>query len=95
MEFGKMNKLTIVIRFVLHTLHCSIMHLDVTTRKTTKKLENLNVGGVFMIKFLGKIPELKNITFRICAIFCEVAVPCLLMHIYAAFSGARKNTDQT
>ena len=39
------NNFNIVNRFVLHTLHCNITQLDNITRKTTKKIENLNVNA--------------------------------------------------
>ena len=38
MKFGVVNKWTIVIKFVLHTLQRNITHLAVITRKTNIKL---------------------------------------------------------
>ena len=45
MELGMVNKLTIVNRFVVHTLHRNITHLAVITHKTTGKRGNLWFGG--------------------------------------------------
>ena len=45
MKFGVVNKLTIVNRFVLHTLQRNITHLAVITRKTNLKLSILKGGG--------------------------------------------------
>ena len=44
MNFGVVNKSTIVNRFVLHTLQRSITHLAVITRKTKIKLGILKGG---------------------------------------------------
>ena len=41
MQFCLVNNLTIVNRFVLHTLHRNITRLDIITRKTTQKNESL------------------------------------------------------
>ena len=47
MKFGVVNKLklTILNRFVLHTLQRKITHLAVITRKTNIKLGTLKGGG--------------------------------------------------
>ena len=44
MKFGVVNKLTILNRFVLHTLQRNITHLAVITRKTNIKLGILKGG---------------------------------------------------
>ena len=45
MKFGMVNKLTIMNRFVLHTLQRNITHLAVITRKTNIKIDILKGGG--------------------------------------------------
>ena len=45
MKFGMVNKLTILNRFVLHTLQRNITRLAVITRKTRIKLGILKGGG--------------------------------------------------
>ena len=45
MKIGMMNKLTIMNRFVLHTLQRNDMHLVVITRKTNIKIDILKGGG--------------------------------------------------
>ena len=45
MQFGVVNKSTILNRFVLHTLQRNIAHLDVITRKTNIKLGILKGGN--------------------------------------------------
>ena len=45
MKIGMVNKLTIMNRFVLHTLQRNITHLAVITRKTNIKLGILKGGG--------------------------------------------------
>ena len=45
MKFGVVNKLTILKRFVLHTLQRNITHLAVITRKTKIKLGILKGGN--------------------------------------------------
>ena len=45
MKFGMVNKLTILNRFVLHTLLRNITRLAVITRKTRIKLGILKGGG--------------------------------------------------
>ena len=44
MKLGILNKLTVVISFVLHILHPHITHLAVNTRITTIKLEKRRGG---------------------------------------------------
>ena len=44
MKFGEVNKLTVLNRFVLHTLQRNIKHLAVITRKTNIKLGILKRG---------------------------------------------------
>ena len=45
MKIGMVNKLTIMNRFVLHTLQRNVTHLAVITRKTNIKLGILKGGG--------------------------------------------------
>ena len=45
MKIGMVNKLTIMNRFVLHTLQRNITHLAVITRKTNIKIDILKGGG--------------------------------------------------
>ena len=45
MKIGMANKLTIMNRFVLHTLQRNITHLAVITRKTNIKIDILKCGG--------------------------------------------------
>ena len=45
MIFGMVNKSRTVNRFVLHTLQRNITHLAIITRKTNKKLGNLEGGN--------------------------------------------------
>ena len=45
MKIGMVNKLTIMNRFVLHTLQRNITHLAVITRKTNIKIDILKCGG--------------------------------------------------
>ena len=44
MKFCVVNKSTILNRFVLHTLQCTITHLAVITRKTNKKTRYFERG---------------------------------------------------
>ena len=59
MKFDVVNKLTIVNRFVLHTLHRNVTHLAVITRKT-----NIKLGILFRLKGgnwkIAKICQEKN-----------------------------------
>ena len=45
MKIGMVNKLTIMNRFVLHTLQRNVTHLAVITRKTNIKIDILKGGG--------------------------------------------------
>ena len=45
MKSGMVNKLTIMNRFVLHTLQRNITHLAVITHKTNIKIDILKGGG--------------------------------------------------
>ena len=45
MKIGVVNKLTILNRFVHHTLQRKITHLAIITRKTNIKLGTLKGGG--------------------------------------------------
>ena len=45
MKIGMVNKLTIINRFVRHTLQRNIAHLAVITRKTSIKIDILKGGG--------------------------------------------------
>ena len=54
MKIGMVNKLTIINRFALHTLHRNITHLAVKTRKTNIKIDILKGGGES-----GKEPEIE------------------------------------
>ena len=45
MKFGVVNKLTILNKFVLHTLQRNITHLAVINHKTNKKLGILKGGN--------------------------------------------------
>ena len=45
MKFCIVNKLAIVNRFVLHTLHRNITYSAIIKRKTTEKNEKLKFGG--------------------------------------------------
>ena len=45
MKFCTVNKLKIVNRFVLHTLHRNIKHSAVTTLKTTEKIKIMKCEG--------------------------------------------------
>ena len=46
MKIGMVNKLTIMNRFVLHTLQRNVTHLAVITGKTNIKIDILKGGGV-------------------------------------------------
>ena len=58
MKIGMVNKLTIMNRFVLHTLQRNVTHLAVITRKTNIKIDILKGGGGS-----GKEPSPQNILF--------------------------------
>ena len=45
MKIGMVNKLTIMNRFVLHTLQRNVTHLAVITRKTNIKIDILKGRG--------------------------------------------------
>ena len=45
MKIGMVNKLTIMNRFILHTLQRNVTHLAVITRKTNIKIVILKGGG--------------------------------------------------
>ena len=45
MKIGIVNKLTIMNRFVLHTLQRNITHIAVITRKTNINIDILKGGG--------------------------------------------------
>ena len=45
MKIGMVNKLTVMNRFVLHTLQRNVTHLAVIKRKTNIKIDILKGGG--------------------------------------------------
>ena len=54
MKIGMVNKLTIMNRFVFHTLRRNLTHLAVMTRKTNIKIDILKGGGS------GKEPDIST-----------------------------------
>ena len=64
MQFGVVNKSTILNRFVLHTLQRKITHLAVIARKTNIKLGILKRGET------GKEPQ--NVLIGVCRYECWI-----------------------
>ena len=58
------KKITIMNRFILHTLHSNITSLAITTRKTTKKNNFINVGAGWKKADFKKPKKKPNRVFR-------------------------------